>query len=78
MNLAYSEFVDFLVSGTTPQRVIDFHPSDETKDKVAELIRRQKVNLLSADETAELSHYLEVEHLMRLAKARARERISAG
>jgi hypothetical protein len=78
MSVAYSEFVDFVVAGASPQRVIDFHPSDETKVKVAELIRRQKAGLLSADEIAELNHYLEVEHLMRLAKARARERISGG
>jgi hypothetical protein len=78
MTLAYSEFVDFVVTGATPQRVIDFQPSEETKEKVADLIRRQKLDLPTADEMAELNHYLEVEHLMRLAKARARQRIGGG
>ncbi len=78
MSLAYNEFVDFLAAGTTPQGVVDFCPSDDTKERVADLIRRQKLAQLSADEEVELSHYLEVEHLMRLAKARARENLSAG
>jgi hypothetical protein len=78
MILAYDEFVDFIAAGSTPQSVIDFKPSDETKAHVADLIRRQKSECLSADETAELNHYLQIEHLMRLAKARARERLQRG
>lgn len=73
--LAYDEFVDFLAGGTTPQGVVDFRPSDETKLKVANLIERQKTGGLSADETAELNQFLQIEHLMRLAKARARQRL---
>lgn len=78
MILAYEEFVDFLAGGTTPQSVIDFHPSDETKTRVADLIHRQKTSSLSSDETAELNQYLQIEHLMRLAKVRARQRLAAG
>jgi hypothetical protein len=78
MILAYDEFVDFIAGGTTPQTVVDFRPSDETKTKVADLIHRQKTASLTADETAELSHYLHIEHLMRLAKARARQRLTQG
>jgi hypothetical protein len=78
MILAYDEFVDFLAGGTTPQGVIDFHPSEETKGRVAELIEAQKRASLTATETAELNYYLQIEHLMRLAKARARQRLAAG
>ncbi|MFO0802060.1 MAG: hypothetical protein U0791_02905 [Gemmataceae bacterium] len=75
MILAYDEFVDFIAGGRTPQSVIDFRPSDATKSHVADLLRRNKSESLSADETAELNHYLQIEHLMRLAKARARQRL---
>jgi hypothetical protein len=78
MILAYEEFVEFLAGGSTPQGVIDFRPSDKTKARVADLIRRQKTTTLSPDEVAELNHYLHIEHVMRLAKARARERLAAG
>jgi hypothetical protein len=75
MILAYDEFVDFIASGTTPQSVVDYRPSEDTKAHVADLIRKQKNESLSPDETAELNHYLHIEHLMRLAKARARQRL---
>lgn len=77
MILAYEEFVDFLVGGTTPQSVLDYRPSDTTKARVADLLRRQKTTSLSLDETAELNQHLQIEHLMRLAKARARQRLEA-
>jgi hypothetical protein len=70
--------VDFIAAGSTPQDVIDFRPSDITRERVADLIRRQKTESLPAEETAELNQYLQIEHLMRLAKARARQRLSSG
>jgi hypothetical protein len=77
MILAYQEFVDFLAAGTTPQGVIDYRPSEVTKIRVADLIHRQKTDSLSSEETSELNQYLQIEHLMRLAKARARQRLTA-
>ena len=75
MIVAYDEMVDFIAGGNTPQSVIDFRPSPETKAYVADLIRRQKADSLSEDETSELNHFLQIEHVMRLAKARARVRL---
>ena len=69
---AYREIVDFIAAGTTPQALAAFHPSQATKERVADLIHREKTTGLAAEETAELNHYLQLEHLMRLAKARAR------
>ena len=65
-------------SATSDQSVIDFRPSPETKAHVADLIRRQKADSLSADETSELNHFLQIEHVLRLAKARARIRLQVG
>jgi hypothetical protein len=78
MILAYDEFVDFIAAGSTPQSVIEFKPSEETRAHVADLIRRQKNDSLTSEETAELNQYLQIEHLMRLAKARARQRLQQG
>jgi hypothetical protein len=71
MMRAYEEIVDFIAAGTSPGKVIAFRPSDETKERVAHLIHREKTTGLLPDEAAELGHYLQLEHLMRLAKARA-------
>ncbi len=69
---AYEEIVDFIAAGTSPRGVVAFHPSETVKARVADLIHREKTTDLSPDETAELDHYLQLEHVMRLAKARAR------
>ena len=68
---AYSEIVDFIAAGTTPQGLVAFRPSEAAKERVADLIHREKTTGLTTEETAELNHYLQLEHLMRLAKARA-------
>jgi GTP-dependent phosphoenolpyruvate carboxykinase len=72
MTRAYEEIIDFIAAGTTPSGLVAFQPSEEAKTRVADLIHREKTTGLSSEETAELNHYLQLEHLMRLAKARAR------
>ena len=75
MTRVYEEIIDFIAGGSSPSEVADFQPSDDARRRVAELIRRQKDADLSREESAELEHYLELEHIMRLAKARARRRL---
>src|SRR2546421_620008 len=58
---AYDEFVEFIAAGTTPQRVADFQPSEESKSRVADLIHREKKGGLSPEERSELDHYLQLE-----------------
>ena len=72
MTRVYEEIVDFIAGGSTPGDVARWTPSREARDRVAELVQGEKAGMLSTDEQAELHHYLELEHLMRLAKARAR------
>jgi hypothetical protein len=78
MSVAYEEIVDFIAGGPSSEDVVNFQPSEHVKAHVAGLIHRQKSSGLSAEETAELNQYLQLEHLMRLAKARARQRLAAG
>ena len=78
MSVAYDEFVDFIAGAVPPESLIAFQPSQAAKDRVADLIHRSKTTGLSADETSELSQYLQTEHLLRLAKARAHLRLAGG
>jgi hypothetical protein len=55
---------------------VAFRPSETAKKRVADLIQREKTTSLSRDERSELDHYLQLEHLMRLAKARARRYVT--
>jgi hypothetical protein len=70
---AYEEVVDFIAGGTTPSTVASYRPSPEVRERVADLIHREKNEGLSSEETSELDHYMQIEHLMRLAKARAKK-----
>jgi hypothetical protein len=67
---AYDELVDFIAT-TSPRKVVAFRPSEETRRRVFELVEREKTVGLSPEETSELDHYVQLEHVMRLAKARA-------
>lgn len=75
-DLAYEEVVDFIAAGPKPSKIIAFRPSAATKERVADLIYREKTAGLTPDERSELDHYLQLEHLMRLAKARARRYVA--
>lgn len=69
----YLEIVDFIAGGTTPESVIHFHPSESSQRLVSELLERNADGSLSPEEQGELDHLIELEHLLRMAKARARE-----
>ncbi len=75
---AYEEIVEFIARGSTPNIVAAFRPSESAKERVADLILREKSSGISPEEKSELNHYFQLEHLMRLAKARARQHIANG
>ncbi len=68
---AYEEIVDFIAAGTTPDGVIAYQPSKAAKMRVADLIYQEKTVGLSPEEKSELDYYMHLEHIIRLAKARA-------
>jgi hypothetical protein len=69
---AYQEVIDFIAAGQPSVAVAHFVPSEASKERVAYLIALEKNDSLTPEETSELEHYLQLEHLMRLAKAKAR------
>lgn len=69
---AYEEVIDFIAAGRSPAEIVAFRPSEEAQSRVYDLMAREKSDGLTADETAELDRYAQLEHLMRLVKARAR------
>ncbi len=69
---AYEEFIDFIAAGPSSEHVATFEPSEATRQRVVHLVAREKGEGLSAEESEELDQYIWLEHMMRLAKARAR------
>ncbi len=74
----YLDIIDFIAAGTTPEAVADFRPSQEARLRLAALIERDKEGSLSPEEKAELDHFMDLEHILRMAKARARQILSRG
>jgi hypothetical protein len=68
----YLELADFVAGGARPEGVINFRRSAEAEQRAQELIERARESRLTAEEAAELTHFLELEHILRMAKAKAR------
>jgi hypothetical protein len=70
---SYEEIIDFIAAGTTPESVLAFRPSDVVRQRITDLVDRSKDGALSPEEQSELEDYLQLEHIMIMAKARARQ-----
>lgn len=70
---SYEGIIDFIAAGTTPAAVVAFRPSDSVQQRVSELVERSKDGSISAEDQSELDDYLRLEHIMIMAKARARQ-----
>jgi hypothetical protein len=76
MTKAHQEIIEFVAAGATSADVASFKPSAKTRKRVMGLISKEKTTGLMPEEKRELDEYMQLEHLMRLAKARARQLLS--
>lgn len=67
----YMELVDFVARGSTPEEVANFRPSPEAQKRVAELLQKQRESRLTDEETSELDGFVQIEHILGLARAKA-------
>ena len=67
---AYDELIDFIAGRSPKSSIRTFHISDDSRNRVWDLVSRVKTSELSEEETAELNDYLVLEHIIRMAKAR--------
>jgi hypothetical protein len=70
---SYEGVIDFIAAGTAPEAVVAFHPSDSLQQRVAELVEHSVDGSISPEDQSELEDYLQLEHIMIMAKARARQ-----
>ena len=70
INPAYEEIINFLAAGITSQSLVEFQVSETVKERVSDLIFREKTDGISSEEKSELDHYLILEQLIRLAKVK--------
>lgn len=72
-NYKASEEVADFIALTNPAKVLAFRPSEETRRRVSDLIEREKSGEITSEEKRELDYYMQLEHLMRMAKIFARK-----
>lgn len=75
-SLGYEEVAEFIAS-LDPAKLLELRPSPAVQERVEELIEKKKDSDLTPDEQYELDRYLALEHLIALAKVRARLRLAA-
>ena len=73
----YDEIVDLFAGGASAAEILAFRPSNETLQRVRELLERNAAGELTEEESAELECFGEVEHFMQLIKIRARDYLKA-
>jgi hypothetical protein len=61
-----------------PQEVLALRPSAALQERIAALLDRQRSGRLSADEEREWEKYQYVEHVVRIAKAKAALKLQSG
>jgi hypothetical protein len=71
----YLELIDFIVARSTPEDLLQFRPSEANQLRVVELLQGREDGTLSPEEISELDDFVQLEHLMVMAKARARLRL---
>ncbi len=75
MPKVYEELVEF-IARLSPKEVVNFRPSEVSRQRLEDLLKRRRESALTPEEEEELENYLVIEHLFRLAKARAQELIN--
>lgn len=73
----FDELIDLIAAGTSPSQIVSFKPSEKTLRRVEALLFREKEGFITPEEKSELDDYLLLEHILRLAKVRARKFLRA-
>jgi hypothetical protein len=66
----YDSVADFIAT-LNPEKVLELKATPEMQQRLEKLVEQEKSSSLSKEEKDELDHYIVLERLIRLAKARA-------
>jgi hypothetical protein len=73
-NSVYDELAFFLAS-LSPRRVITYKSSSKSQERVNTLIEKNKTDGLTTEENSEMERFMTVEHIVRLAEAKALQKL---
>lgn len=70
----FEEIVKFIADAVGAEKLSAFKTSEAAANRVAELLAKQQAGTLRPKESGELQLFVQLDHVMSLAKARARSR----
>ena len=73
----YEEIVSFIAKAAGAERLGAFHPTKTAEERVARLLARLNAGTIRPTERRELDLFVQLDHVMSLAKARARAHAAA-
>lgn len=73
---AFDEVIDFIASIPKPAQVLAYEPSQAAQQHLEALLDKKRNGQISIEESHELDQHLMVEHLMRMAKKKAKSQLS--
>ena len=71
----YEQVLEFLSQGPSTQRIVAFRPSLEAQERFSHLLDINRERTLTVEEEEELDHYIRIEQMMSLLKAKAYNRL---
>ncbi len=72
---AYSELVRFLTSTPSPEDIVNYAASKDTRLRVRYLLNAKRAGMLTREEQAELEEFYKAEHFMKELKVRAKRKV---
>lgn len=72
---AYTEFIEFITSSPSLEAMTTFRLSDATEQRVSDLLEANRNGVISPEDHQELDEFLRLEHIMRMMKLRALEKL---
>ena len=71
-----NRFFYFLMDNPSPEEILAFHATEEESDRIAYLAEKNKGEGLDFEEEREVEYFHKMEHLVRMAKAKALMKIN--
>jgi hypothetical protein len=69
----FDEIIDFITSIPQPQEILNYKPSKSIQNRLDDLLEKKRNEQLNDEEIHELEQFVMTEHIMRIAKIKAKK-----
>lgn len=73
----YEDVLEFLAGGPSIEEIVEFRPPVDAQQRFSELLEANRQRSLTPEEEEELDHYIRMERMLSLLKAKAYRRLDS-